>query len=87
MRLVLDSRQREPEPENGCQDGQDDRLQHLHALCLRDGTDGEGENGSAASAERGGEADGADVQVFREDFRRGDLRRCTHRQHDLLIAV
>ncbi len=66
--LLLHPRQAEPDPEDDGQQGEDDGLQHLDALGLGDGADGEGQDGGAASAAGRREPDGADVEVARQQL-------------------
>ncbi|GJD01968.1 leucine carboxyl methyltransferase [Colletotrichum higginsianum] len=68
------SRKTEPQQEDEHQYGQDDGLQNLDAFLLRNGPDGERENGSTATAKSGGKANRADVVVVGEQFGRGDDR-------------
>ena len=60
--------QQSPQTRTDDQHGQHDGLQHLHALGLRDSAHGEGQDAGATAAERGGEADGGNVEVFGEEL-------------------
>lgn len=64
-------RQQSPQAHINNQHRQNDRLQHLHALRLRNSADGKRQHTGATAAKRGGKADGADVQVFGEEFSGG----------------
>jgi len=69
--LLLDPRQEAPDQEDGREQGEDDRLQHLHTLGLRNGADGERQERRTAAPKRGREPDGADVEMAREQLRHG----------------
>lgn len=66
--LLVEPRQAEPHPQYTTQQRQNNRLQHLHALCLCNGSDCEGEDGGARPADRGCESDRTDVQMAWEEF-------------------
>lgn len=70
--LLLNPRQRNPDTQDDNQQREDDRLQHLDALGLRNGADGEGQDRRTAAAARRREPDGADVEVARQQLGHDD---------------
>ena len=65
---LLETRQQRPNGRIRDEHRQHDRHQHLHALRLRDGADGEWQDARSGGPERGGEPDARDVEVGGEEF-------------------
>lgn len=77
LRLPSNPRQAQPKPQNDPKQRQNNRLQHLNTLSLRNGTDCEREDRRSGATKRSGEPDCADVQMpgkqlCSDDYRSGE---------------
>lgn len=70
VRMSRDLRQRQPKREEYSQECQNNRLQRLHALRLRNSTNSERQHRRSTSTHSAGKANGTDVQALRQKLRR-----------------
>lgn len=70
--LMSNPRQTQPQHEHDPQKGEDNRLQNLHTLSLRQRADSKRQDRRPAATKRRRKANGADMQVPRQQLRRRD---------------